>query len=49
VTVLEQNAPEGDPVRRTVLYFDDSHVSDGDTTTTVTVSGTWWFYRAQPQ
>jgi hypothetical protein len=47
VTVLEQNAPDGQPVLRTVLYFDNSHVAAGDTTTTVTVSGSWWFYRPQ--
>jgi hypothetical protein len=46
-TVLEQNAPEGSPVRRIRLYFDNVHDSSGDTTVDVTVSGTWWFYRAE--
>jgi hypothetical protein len=48
VTVLEQNAPDGAPVTRKRLYFADSTTEVGDTTTTVDVSGTWWFYRPQP-
>jgi CHAP domain len=47
VTVLEQNAPEGSPVSRHTLYFVAGTTSNGDTTTTVTVSGSWQFYRAE--
>jgi hypothetical protein len=47
VTVLEQNAPDGSPVTRNTLYFAASTTTNGETTTTVRVSGTWWFYRAQ--
>jgi hypothetical protein len=47
VTVLEQNAPEGSPVSRNTLYFVAGTTTSGDTTTTVTVSGTWQFYRAE--
>jgi hypothetical protein len=34
VTVLEQNAPDGSPVTRTVLYFKDSTTTSGKRTTT---------------
>lgn len=47
VTVLEQNAPVGSPVSRNTLYFVAGTSSLGDTTTTVTVSGSWQFYRAE--
>lgn len=47
VTVLEQNAPDGSPVATTRLYFANSETTSGSTTTRVTVSGTWWFYRPQ--
>jgi hypothetical protein len=45
VTVLEQNSPEGSPVVRSQLYFAASRVTSGRRTTTVTVEGTFWFYR----
>lgn len=49
VTVLEQNAPPGSAVVPTQLYFSSGTTTSGDTTTTVTVRGTFWFYRAQPR
>jgi hypothetical protein len=49
VTVLEQNAPEGAAVTRNVLFFSNRQDSAGGQTTTVRVSGTFWFYRAQPR
>jgi hypothetical protein len=47
VTVLEQNAPPGSPVRRTQLFFNSSTTTSGRRTTTVRVQGTLWFYRPQ--
>jgi hypothetical protein len=47
VTVLEQNAPEGSGVGRHELYFRGGTTTSGNTTTTITVSGTFWFYRPQ--
>jgi hypothetical protein len=47
VTVLEQNAPPGSPVRRTQLFFADSTTTSGRRRTTVRVQGTLWFYRPQ--
>src|SRR5262245_27685567 len=47
VTVLEQNAPDGSPVRRTQLFFTGGTTTSGNRTTTITVSGTFWFYRPQ--
>jgi hypothetical protein len=49
VTVLEQNAPDGSPVTRTVLYFKDSTTTSGQRTTTITVKGKFWFFRPQPK
>jgi hypothetical protein len=46
LTVLEQNV-EGSPVRRTQLFFTSGTSTSGHQTTTVTVSGTFWFYRPQ--
>lgn len=46
LTVLEQNV-EGSPVRRTKLYFSSGTFTSGNETTTVTISGTLWFYRPQ--
>jgi len=46
VTVLEQNV-EGSPVRRTQLHFTSGTSTSGNQTTTVTVTGTFWFYRPQ--
>ena len=48
VTVLEQNIPRGSPVVRTRLNFADSQSASDGRTTTVTVRGTFWFYRPQP-
>jgi hypothetical protein len=45
VTLLEQNAPEGSPVNRAQLFFADGTSQDGGTTTTISVQGTFWFYR----
>lgn len=47
VTVLEQNVPEGQGVTRNVIYLTSSSTSSGRTSTQVTVSGTFWFYRPQ--
>ena len=47
VTVLEQNFPEGTGVRRNRLHLSSVTYSSGDTTTTATVRGTFWFYRPQ--
>jgi hypothetical protein len=49
VTVLEQNAPDGSAVRRSHLFFSTTTIANGDTTTTITVHGTFWFYRPQPR
>jgi hypothetical protein len=49
ITVLEQNAPPGSAVRRSVLFFRDSNATSGHTTTTVRVQGSFWFYRPQPR
>jgi hypothetical protein len=47
VTVLEQNSPDGSPVRRTQLFFTAGTTTSGNRTTTITVRGTFWFYRPQ--
>mgnify|MGYP001407881427 FL=1 len=47
ITVLEQNAPVGDPVTRNQLFFSSVTTASGNRTTTITVRGTFWFYRAQ--
>jgi len=47
VTVLEQNSPEGSAVRRTQLFFTARTTTSGNRTTTITVSGTFWFYRPE--
>jgi hypothetical protein len=49
ITVLEQNSPEGSAVTRNHLFFSNQQQSSGNTTTTITVSGTFWIYRAQPR
>ena len=46
-TVLEQNAPDGSPVRHSHLYFTTTTFTDGGSTTSITVQGTIWFYRPQ--
>ena len=47
VTVWEQNAPEGSAVRRTQLFFTSGTTTRGNTTTRITVRGTFWFYRPE--
>ncbi len=48
VTVLEQNIPPGTGgVRRTQLFFRSGTTESGNQTTTITVRGTWWFYRPE--
>jgi hypothetical protein len=49
VTVWEQNSPPGSAVRRTTLYFTGGTSEDGNTTTRIRVSGSFWFYRPQPR
>jgi len=46
LTVLEQNV-HGSPVGRKRLYFASGSFTSGNETTTVTVSGSLWFYRPQ--
>ena len=47
IFVLEQNVPVGAQVSRNQLFFSSGTTTSGDRTTTVTVQGTFWFYRAQ--
>lgn len=47
ITVLEQNAPEGAPVTRNRLFFTSGTTTSGTQTTTISLQGTWWFYRPQ--
>ena len=47
VTVLEQNAPEGSAVTRTTLYFTAGTTTSGNRTTTITVNGTFRFFRPE--
>ena len=47
VTVLEQNAPDGSAVSRNRLYFTSGTTTSGNRTTTITVRGTFWFFRPQ--
>jgi hypothetical protein len=47
VTVLEQNSPDGSPVVRNQLFFSSGTTTSGNTTTTVSVHGTFWFYRPE--
>jgi len=49
VTVLEQNSPEGSAVRSTPLFFSNRTTTHGNTTTRITVRGTFWFYRPESQ
>lgn len=49
VTVLDQNAPDGAPVSRSQLFFSNGTTTSGEKTTTISVRGTWWFYRPQPR
>ena len=45
LTVLEQNAPEGRPGRRSQLFFADVSTTSGGKKTTITVQGAFRFYR----
>ena len=47
VTVWEQNAPEGSAVSRNRLFFTSGTTTSGTRTTTITVTGTFWFYRPE--
>ena len=47
VTVWEQNAPDGSPVTTTQLFFTSRRTTSGHRTTTITVRGTFWFYRPE--
>jgi hypothetical protein len=49
LTVLEQNAPDGSPGRRTQLFFSDANSTSGGKKTTIKVQGTLKFYRPQPR
>ncbi|MGH9408429.1 MAG: hypothetical protein ACRD1V_03150, partial [Vicinamibacterales bacterium] len=49
VVVLEQNAPRGFAVRRSHLFFVAGTTTSGQTTTEITLQGTFWFYRPQPR
>ncbi|MEO8630343.1 MAG: CHAP domain-containing protein [Betaproteobacteria bacterium] len=49
ITVLEQNVPEGDPGQRIQLFFSNGTTTSGGRTTTIKVTGSFWFYRAQPR
>ncbi|QHV96079.1 hypothetical protein [Spirosoma endbachense] len=41
VVVYEQNIPDGGPVKKSTLYFKN--------TDSVTLGGSWWFYRPIPK
>jgi hypothetical protein len=47
VTVVEQNSPDGSPVSRTQLFFTSGTIRSGNQTTTISVRGTFWFYRPE--
>jgi hypothetical protein len=47
VTVLEQNAPEGSAVAQSTLYFTAGTTTSGNRKTTITVGGTFSFYRPE--
>jgi hypothetical protein len=49
VTVLEQNSPPGSVVVRTPLFFRSGRTESGRQTTTVTVTGSFWFYTSEPR
>ncbi len=48
ITVIEQNVPPGAPVQRCQLFFADVDTTSGNHRTTITVQGSFWFYRPQP-
>jgi hypothetical protein len=47
VTVWEQNSPDGSPVTRTQLFFTAGTTTSGHRTTTISVHGTFSFYRPE--
>ena len=47
ITVLEQNSPSHSQVVRRQLFFSNSTRTGGTRTTSITVQGTFWFYRPQ--
>ena len=47
VIVLEQNSPAGSPVVRNQLFLSGGTREGGGQSTTITVQGTFWFYRPQ--
>lgn len=47
VTVWEQNSRDGSPVTRTQLFFTAGTTTSGNRTTTISVQGTFWFYRPE--
>jgi hypothetical protein len=47
VRVLEQNSPVRSRVHSTRLYFSSGTSTSGSRTTTITVRGTFWFYRSE--
>ena len=47
LVVLEQNAPKGDPVARTTLFFKSGTTDSDNTKTTIKVTGAFRFYRPQ--
>lgn len=47
LTVIEQNAPKGNAVRRIQLGFSDTSFNKDKTTITLSTSGSAWFYRPQ--
>ncbi len=49
ISVLEQNSPVGSGVTRTQLFFSNGQQRGGGRTTTISVGGTFWFYRPQPR
>jgi len=49
ITVLEQNAPDGSPGKRTQLFFSDVSTTSGGKKTTIKVQGSFRFYRPQPR
>jgi hypothetical protein len=49
VVVLEQNAPVSSAVHRTTLFLASKTFTEGQTTVTVSVTGTTWVYRPVPR
>jgi CHAP domain len=49
LTVIEQNAPKGSPVHKSQFGFANTSFVKDKVTTTITTSGSVWFYRPQPK